>query len=50
MNTIKNIVVGTVTYIALSAAAVIGVGIGGELWERGLKDKVREKVDKWFSK
>lgn len=49
MNTIKNIVIGTITYAALSAAAVIGIGIGGELWEKGLKDKVDEKVEKWFS-
>lgn len=50
MSTIKNVVVGTVTYVVLSAAAVIGLGVGGSLWENGLKDKVDEKAQKWFSK
>lgn len=50
MNTLKNVVIGTVTYVVLSAACVIGMGVGGTLWENGLKDKVAEKSKKWFSK
>ena len=50
MNTVKNIIVGVITYTSLSAAAVIGLGIGGELWENGLQDKVRKKTQKMFSK
>ena len=50
MSTIKNIVVGTITYLVLSAAAVIGIGVGGTVWENGLKDKVEEKTKQWFSK
>ena len=50
MSTIKNIFVGAVTYATLSAAAIIGLGIGGVLWENGLEKKVREKTQKLFSK
>ena len=50
MKTITNIVVGAITYVVLSAAAVIGIAVGGELWEKGLKDKFGEKAEKWFSK
>ena len=50
MSTIKNIFVGAVTYATLSAAAVIGLGVGGVLWENGLEEKVREKTQKLFSK
>ena len=50
MSTIKNIFVGAVTYATLSAAAVIGLGVGGVLWENGLENKVREKTQKLFSK
>ena len=50
MSTIKNIFVGAVTYATLSAAAVIGLGVGGVLWENGLEKKVREKTQKLFSK
>ena len=50
MSTIKNIFVGAVTYATLSAAAVIGLGVGGVLWENGLEEKVREKTKKLFSK
>lgn len=50
MRTLKNIVVGTITYAAVSAACIIGMGIGGTLWENGLQDKVQEKVKQWFSK
>ena len=50
MSTIKNIFVGAVTYATLSAAAVIGLGVGGVLWENGLEKKVREKAQKLFSK
>ena len=50
MSTIKNIFVSAVTYATLSAAAVIGLGIGGVLWENGLEKKVREKAQKLFSK
>ena len=45
MPTIKNIFVSAVTYATLSAAAVIGLGVGGVLWENGL-----EKTQKMFSK
>ena len=50
MSTIKNIFVSAVTYATLSAAAVIGLGVGGVLWENGLEKKVREKTQKMFSK
>lgn len=50
MSTIKNIFVGAVTYVTLSAAAVIGLGVGGVLWENGLEEKVRDKTKKLFSK
>ena len=50
MSTIKNIFVSAVTYATLSAAAVIGLGVGGVLWENGLEKKVREKAQKMFSK
>ena len=50
MSTIKNIFVSAVTYATLSAAAVIGLGVGGVLWENGLEEKVREKTKKLFSK
>lgn len=50
MNTFKNVVVGAISYVVLSAAAVIGLGVGGSMWENGLKDKVDEKAQKWFSK
>ena len=50
MKTIKNIVVGTITNVALAAACIVGMGIGGTLWENGLKDKFEEKTSKWFSK
>ena len=50
MSTIKNIFVSAVTYATLSAAAVIGLGVGGVLWENGLEKKVREKTQKLFSK
>ena len=50
MSTIKNIFVGAVTYATLSAAVVIGLGVGGVLWENGLEKKVREKTQKLFSK
>ena len=50
MSTIKNIFVSAVTYATLSAAAVIGLGIGGVLWENGIEMKVREKTQKVFFK
>ena len=50
MSTIKNIFVSAVTYATLSAAAVIGLGVGGVLWESGLEKTVREKTQKMFSK
>ena len=49
-STIKNIFVSAVTYATLSAAAVIGLGVGEVLWENGLEKKVREKTQKMFSK
>ena len=50
MSAIKNIVGGTITYMSLSAAAVIGVGIGGVLWEEVLEDKIRIKTQELFHK
>ena len=50
MNTIKSIVVDAITYATLSAAAIIGLGVGGVVWENGLEEKVREKTKKLFSK
>ena len=50
MSTIKNIFVSAVTYATLSAAAVIGLGVGGVLWENRFEKKVREKTQKLFSK